>query len=68
MAVVVSTAEEVDAALGAVRDAGGRMLGEPVQREWGGRPGYFADPEDNVWEVAWLPHASFRDGGALIWP
>lgn len=38
----------------------------------GGRSGYFADPVDNVWEVAWLPHASFRDafrdGGALIWP
>jgi uncharacterized glyoxalase superfamily protein PhnB len=23
--------------------------------EWGGRSGYFTDPEDNYWEVAWVP-------------
>ena len=23
--------------------------------DWGGRTAYFADPEDNYWEVAWVP-------------
>ena len=25
---------------------------------WGGRSSYWADPEGNVWEVAWLPPES----------
>jgi catechol 2,3-dioxygenase-like lactoylglutathione lyase family enzyme len=67
-AVVVQSEEAVDAAIEVVREAGGRILAEPVAREWGGRSGYFADPEDNVWEVAWLPGSTFDDRGGLIWP
>jgi uncharacterized glyoxalase superfamily protein PhnB len=58
----------VDEALKTVRGAGGRVLAEPVEREWGGRSGYFADPEGNVWELAWMPGATFDERGALIWP
>jgi uncharacterized glyoxalase superfamily protein PhnB len=47
---------------------GGRVLAKPVAREWGGRAGYFADPEDNVWELAWMPGATFDEWGGLIWP
>ena len=67
-ATVVESAEMVDAAIEGVRDAGGRVLAEPVAREWGGRSGYFADPEGNVWEIAWLPGSTFDDRGGLIWP
>ena len=67
-AVTVETAEMVDAAVETVRAAGGRILAEPVAREWGGRSAYFADPEGNVWEVAWLPDARFDERGGLIWP
>lgn len=67
-AIVVESAEMVDTAIEVVRDAGGRVLAEPVVREWGGRSGYFADPEDNVWEIAWLPASTFDDRGGLIWP
>jgi uncharacterized protein len=67
-AVVVQSEETVDAAIEVVREAGGRILTEPVARAWGGRSGYFADPEDNVWEVAWLPGSTFDDRGGLIWP
>ena len=58
----------VNEALGAVREAGGRVLAEPVAREWGGRSGYFADPEGNVWELAWMAGATFDERGGLIWP
>ena len=27
----------------------------PVEREWGGFTGYFADPDGFRWEVAWNP-------------
>lgn len=67
-AIVVQSEEMVDAAIEVVREAGGRVLAEPVAREWGGRSGYFSDPEDNVWEVAWLPGSTFDDRGGLIWP
>ena len=67
-AVLVEEQGMVDEALETVRVAGGRVLAEPVAREWGGRSGYFADPEDNVWELAWMPGATFDEWGGLIWP
>jgi uncharacterized glyoxalase superfamily protein PhnB len=67
-AIVVHSEELVDAAIEVVREAGGRVLAEPVARGWGGRSGYFADPEGNVWEIAWLPRSTFDDRGGLIWP
>jgi uncharacterized protein len=67
-AVVVQSEEMVDAAIEQVREAGGRILAEPVAREWGGRSAYFADPEGNTWEVAWLPGSTFDARGGLIWP
>jgi catechol 2,3-dioxygenase-like lactoylglutathione lyase family enzyme len=66
--VNVDREEDVDRAIEAVRKAGGTVLAEPVSREWGGRSAYFADPEGNVWEVAWLPGAKFDDRGGLVWP
>jgi uncharacterized glyoxalase superfamily protein PhnB len=38
---------------------------EPVDRDWGGRSGYFADPEGNRWEVAWAPGMEFDVRGAV---
>ena len=67
-AINVDSEAAVDEAIQAARAAGARVLAEPVAREWGGRSGYFADPEGNVWEVAWLPGARFDERGALIWP
>ncbi len=67
-AALVEEEGMVDEALKTVRGAGGRVLAEPVEREWGGRSGYFADPEGNVWELAWMPGATFDERGALIWP
>src|SRR3712207_3217603 len=67
-AVLVEEEAMVDEAIESVREAGGRVLAEPVAREWGGRSGYFADPEGNVWELAWMPGATFDDRGGLIWP
>jgi uncharacterized protein len=67
-AVLVEQEQMVDEAIRVVREAGGRVLAEPVAREWGGRSGYFADPEGNVWELAWMPGAAFDERGGLIWP
>ena len=50
------------------REAGAQVLAEPTDRDWGGRSAYFADPEGNAWEVAWVPGSTFDERGALIWP
>ncbi len=68
LAVNVAQREEVDAAIEAVRTAGGEVVADPVDREWGGRSAYWADPEGHVWEVAWMPGASFDERGGFIWP
>jgi len=50
----VDEKEEVDVAFAAAIEAGGRIVKEPVEYDFGVRSGYFADPEDNLWEVAWV--------------
>lgn len=54
-AVNVPTPEEVDAAYATALAAGAGAVDAPVQRTWGGRSGYVADPEGHRWEIAYLP-------------
>ena len=58
LAINVDRLEEVDRTIEEVRRAGGTVTKEPVQAEWGGCSAYFADPEGNFWEVAWVPPES----------
>jgi hypothetical protein len=51
----VSTAEEVDAVMEQARKAGATIV-EPAHKTfWGGYAGYFQDPDQHLWEVAWNP-------------
>jgi uncharacterized protein len=52
----VRTAEEVGTLLGEVVAGGGRLVKPAGRADWGGVTGYFADPDDFLWEVAWNPH------------
>jgi catechol 2,3-dioxygenase-like lactoylglutathione lyase family enzyme len=59
LAIVVDRREEVDAVIASIRGAGGRITKEPVDSTlFHGRSAYFADPEDNYWEVVWAPEAN----------
>ncbi len=42
--------------------------GARTRRTWGGRTGYFADPDGHLWEVAWNPHFALAEDGALTLP
>lgn len=66
IALNVETADMVDAVVEELRAAGAHITREPEDAFWGGRTAYFADPEGNLWEVAWNPHASFDARGTLI--
>jgi catechol 2,3-dioxygenase-like lactoylglutathione lyase family enzyme len=68
LAVNVDSGDQVDASVETARSAGATILKAPRDESWGGRSAYFADPEGNVWEVAWMPGSSFDDRGGLILP
>lgn len=54
LAIVVDRREQVDAVIESLRRAGARITKEPVDSDlFEGRSAYFADPEDNYWEVVW---------------
>lgn len=65
-AINVDKPEQVDTTIEEIRNAGGRILREPSDAFWGGRTAYFADPENNLWEVAWNPDSVFDERGAMV--
>jgi hypothetical protein len=62
----VERKEQVDEAIATARGAGAVVTKEPEDAFWGGRSAYFADPEGNLWEVAWAPMFKFDERGALL--
>lgn len=66
LACNVDRPEHVDAAVAAAAQAGAVVVAPPVDRSWGGRSGYVADPDGNRWEIAWAPQATFDERGALL--
>jgi catechol 2,3-dioxygenase-like lactoylglutathione lyase family enzyme len=63
----VRTIEEVAPVLQQVKTAGGRILKPAADVFWGGHHGYFADPEGNIWEVAYNPYAPLAPDGGFRW-
>jgi uncharacterized protein len=59
---------EVDDVLEQARMAGARILRPARDTFYGGYAGYFADPDDHPWEVAWNPHFPLRADGSLQLP
>ena len=48
----VRSEERVDEVLAEAERAGGKVVKPAERTSWGGYGGYFADPEDHLWEVA----------------
>ena len=42
---------------------GVKIIKQPEKIFWGGYSGYFADPDDNLWEVAFNPFLSLDNKG-----
>lgn len=59
------TEAEVDAAYEAAIAAGATALKRPIQTEWGGYSGLYADPDGHVWEIAMNPFWPLDTDGLL---
>ena len=51
----VTSPEEVDAVMSQAKRAGARIVKPAARTFWGGYAGYFQDPDEHLWEVAWNP-------------
>ena len=63
----VRAREEVAKLLDEAERAGGTVVKPAQDVFWGGRSGYFADPDGHLWEVAWNPFSPLDDAGNFAW-
>jgi catechol 2,3-dioxygenase-like lactoylglutathione lyase family enzyme len=68
LAYNVRRKEEVDATLADAEKAGARILRQAAETSWGGRTGYFADPDGFAWEIAWNPGFEILSDGSIRLP
>ena len=52
----VRSKREVDELLRVAVEAGATLVKPAEDTFWGGYSGYFADPDNHLWEIAWNPH------------
>ena len=60
------SAVEVREIFARVSAIGGSIVKQPEVTFWGGFSGYFSDPDDYYWEVAYGAMFSFDEQGALL--
>lgn len=60
--------EQVDAVLAAAAAAGATITRPAHDADWGGRTGYFLDPDGHAWEVAWNPGWPLGPDGRMTIP
>lgn len=60
--------DEVDVVLAQAQGAGASVPQPARDTEWGGRSGYFADPDGHLWEIAWNPFWPVDEAGRVQIP
>ena len=66
LAYTVDSRDDVDRTFTAAVTAGAIPVAAAVDRPWGGRSAFVADPEGNRLEIIWGPEATFDERGALL--
>jgi catechol 2,3-dioxygenase-like lactoylglutathione lyase family enzyme len=62
----VTSRDEVDAVMEQAARAGARIVKPAQETFWGGYAGYFQDPDQHLWEVAWNPQLIPEPKDAVI--
>lgn len=68
LAMNVASEDAVDERLATAAAAGASIPKPAEQTEWGGRSGYFADPDGHLWEVAHNPGFGLLPDGRIVLP
>ncbi len=63
----VGSESEVDQTLAQAEKAGGEIIKPAEKVFWGGYSGYFSDPDQYLWEVAYNPHSVLGSNGEFQW-
>ncbi len=63
----VAEKSQVAPLLARAESAGASILKPAQDVFWGGHHGYFADPEGNIWEVAYNPYSKLGRNGEFQW-
>ncbi|MDZ4775868.1 MAG: VOC family protein [Alphaproteobacteria bacterium] len=58
----------VDKVIAEAVAVGAREVKAAHDAHWGGRSGYFADPDGHLWEVAWNPFFPLAADGSMALP
>lgn len=58
--------EEVDQVFAKLKEQGVKIVKAPEKVFWGGYRGYIADPEDNLWEIAYNPFMHYDAQGNVL--
>jgi len=64
----IAAMAEVDAVMEQAKSAGATIVKSAQDTFWGGYAGYFQDPDQHLWEVAWNPYFPLSADGALTVP
>ncbi len=67
LAYNTDTKEEVDSILEKVQLFGAKIIKPAQEVFWGGYSGYFSDPDDTLWEVAFNPYSLPKEDGSFEW-
>lgn len=65
LAINLESKEAVNKLYQSVVGKGAKSLVKPRDTVWGGYDCYFADPDENAWEIAWAPFWKFDKQGSL---
>jgi uncharacterized glyoxalase superfamily protein PhnB len=63
LAYCLRSRDDLERVLAGAEAAGATMLVPARDAFWGGRDGYFADPDGHLWQVQWNPHLEITDRG-----
>ena len=60
------TKEEVDTLIETLEARGVKIVKQPEEVFWGGYSSYIADPDDNLWEIAFNPSLKLDEKGNVV--
>ena len=58
--------QEVDELFEELTEKGAEIAKKPQKTPWGGYSGYIADPEGNLWEIAYNPFMEYDENGNVV--